>query len=561
MPKNSRFKLSAALLSVIIFASGCAQIPAESEAKVGPQVKTADGTEYVYYNPQPPQLGQTAIQVVTGFINAGTGPQNDYSVARQFLGLDFRSRWSPSDQVLVESGTPEVEIVDSTQVNVTVKVQAEVDAAGNYIDYPAAVERVLVFKLSEENGQMRIIDAPNLTILVRPVFDVLFSAYSLYFFDNAKQYLVPDLRWFPARASTSTRMVNSLLEGPSKWLRSAVTTPMPSGTKLAIDAVTVTQGVASVNLDTRALQANSTQLRQFKAQLSATLKQLPNVSDVQLLVDGNIKNFQDFVPEQPSSETAYPVVLGNSVLRFANQDSTIQLQVAQSLVQRVNAYDFALSANRRELALLGKDGLYWAKLGQIGNRLEVLDDRPKLLSPVFDHADYIWSVSREAESQILLIGRDGKKIELTAEWLKPYEKLDFAVSPSGSRVAFVVRHAGKTHVLVSAVARDLRGTPAKLGAPLNLTVAGLNGRSVTWVGENDIVALYNSKNVDGSLPFRSVIGGSTVSLGTTTPGVQVLSSSAGTNIFLLGRSGSVYKYNGFTWNLITDNVSAAHMAE
>lgn len=550
-----------ALAASLFLVAGCAQIPYKSPAQAGPQISTEDGFDYVYYNPQPPEIGQSPSQVINGFLSAGTGPQNDYSVARQYLSQSFRTEWNPSDEVLVQSGLPSIELEGEDSARVEVEVLASVDSEGNYTSYSKPERKTFNFALVRENGSWKIADAPHLTMLMRPVFDVLFSAYALYYFDNSRQYLVPDLRWYPARASTGTRMVNSLLAGSAGWLRDAASTPMPKGTKLAIDSVTVSQSIAIVNLDSKALNASATQLRQFKAQLVATLTQLPNVDDVQLLIDGNVRSGQEFVPSQPSQETASPVVLVDQKLRFGNQESTSQLQSAQALVRRTNAHDFAVRASRREIALLGDNGLVWAKLGQIDNNLKVLDTRPRLLSPVFDHSDRIWSMSRDEDSDLLLIARDGSQTVIPAAWLHGFEKVSFAVSPEGSRIAVVVKKGAKSSVLLASIIRDQGGWPVALGEPINATLSEFTPSSVSWSGLSHIVVLYSSPKVDGSLPYRTEIGGNSISLGSTAEAKQILGTTGGNNIFLLGKNKSLYAYSGYTWNLVTENVVAAHLAE
>ncbi len=44
-------------------------------------------------------------------------------------------------------------------------------------------------------------------------FPRTFASYSLYFFDPSGRYLVPDVRWFPARQNTPNLVVSALLGG------------------------------------------------------------------------------------------------------------------------------------------------------------------------------------------------------------------------------------------------------------------------------------------------------------------------------------------------------------
>ena len=147
--------------------------------------------------------------------------------------------------------------------------------------------------MERENGQWRIASAPNLTVVTSPVFSVVFNAFQVYFYNNTQNALVSDLRWFPSRASTGTKLVNALLAGPSAQLAQGVVSSIPPGTKLTIDAVNIQDGVAQVDFDSTALEADSLERRLMLTQLRATLMQLVGVSDVEVSINNSP---QDIVP-------------------------------------------------------------------------------------------------------------------------------------------------------------------------------------------------------------------------------------------------------------------------
>lgn len=251
--------------------SACAQLPRSSEIKIGPNVDAGLASDYLYYSPVGPSVDAEQVEILTGFLNAGTGPQNDYATAREYLSESFKANWNPSEQVLIQRVKPEISIYSDTSATATVAVSAEVNSQGQYVTLPTNSSRLLNFSFVRERGQWRISSAPNLTLVIKPVFDVIFRSYSLYFFDSQNRFLVPDLRWFPSRASTGTRLVNALLAGPSEWLKPAVKNAIPVGTRLATDAVTVLEGIATVNLTSRALRADVEERQYMKAQITETL--------------------------------------------------------------------------------------------------------------------------------------------------------------------------------------------------------------------------------------------------------------------------------------------------
>ncbi|MEY4618214.1 MAG: hypothetical protein RL101_400, partial [Actinomycetota bacterium] len=272
-----KFSFLAVVTAVTLLLTGCAQLPRSSEVKTGPDLKAGLTTDYLYYSPNGPTAGDDQEAIISGFLNAATGPQNDYQVAREYLTADFSSQWKPNDEVLIQESRPELKLIDENNAQLMVKVVAQIDDVGIWQSFPGGRLRSLEFKLVKENDQWRISSAPNATVLVKPVFDVLFKSYALYFYDSQNKYLVPDLRWFSSRVSTGTRLVNALIKGPNQWLESSVNNSFPIGTKLAIDAVTVENGTAVVDLNTAATKADKAARSRMLSQLTATLNQLANV--------------------------------------------------------------------------------------------------------------------------------------------------------------------------------------------------------------------------------------------------------------------------------------------
>jgi hypothetical protein len=119
---------------------------------------------------------------LAGFLAAGTAPQNDYAIAREYLDESIRATWNPNQELLIQRSTPQVTLTDSGIAFVEVEVTAKVDANGRYETLPAGSTRTLEYTFSEQAGQIRLSGAPDVTIVIRPVFDVVFRSYSVYFY-------------------------------------------------------------------------------------------------------------------------------------------------------------------------------------------------------------------------------------------------------------------------------------------------------------------------------------------------------------------------------------------
>lgn len=549
-------KITAILLfPVLALVTACAQIPSESPVISGPDLDPQNVTEPIYYSPSGPYDGQTQQQVMTGFITAGTGPQNDYLTARDFLSKDFRATWSPNDEVLVLTGGIQVDISAENIAIVTVKVQARVDEAGILYNFPEPIVRQLNYQLVQESGQWRIATGPNLTILNKAVFDVLFSGYSLYFFDISRQYLVPELRWFPARASTATRLTNALITGASTWLQPAVLRPLPKDVGLAIQAVTIQGGTAIISLNDKANALSDEDLRYFKTQAQVTLRQLPAVSDVSIHLDSIPRLLSNVGYSESDSTGTTPVVLTNSRLEFLTGNP---VQGSQALIKQNQANDFALNTQTREVVMLSVTGLQWAKLGQIDRSLVLLDSRFALLSPSFDRSGKIWSISQQPSGEVRMVSKNFSQ-KVRADWLSGFSIEAYSVSREGSRMAVVVKRGQESKIFVSAIVRGTDGIPTELGSPIEFQPVSGSPVNVAWSSENQITVAYRIVSRDQISVYQATLGGTTNSFGSVSSVKQIFSDSAGKAIYVLTKNLELWENRGYGFNLIGAGISAAHL--
>lgn len=84
-----------ALLAALTL-TGCAVLPTALDVQTGPELLVPTGQDFAYYSPAGPTLNASAQEIVSGFLAAGTGPQNDYAVAREYLSEEFAPRWQPA---------------------------------------------------------------------------------------------------------------------------------------------------------------------------------------------------------------------------------------------------------------------------------------------------------------------------------------------------------------------------------------------------------------------------------------------------------------------------------
>jgi hypothetical protein len=555
---NKFLKLVAVALVASVFA-GCAQLPRSSEVKSGPEIQGDIANDYLYYSPSGPVPGETQQEILSGFLNAGTGPQNDYESARQYLTQEFKTKWNPNSEVLIQQGSPSISFNANQQASVNVQVQAVVDSDGHYVVQDAGATRMLDLEMVREAGEWRISKAPNLTLLIRPVFDVIFRSYSIYFFDEQRNHLVPDLRWFPSRASTATRMMNAMLKGPSDWLKPSVNSAIPNGTALSLNSVTVAEGIASVDLTARALTATDLARRQMKAQIRATLTQLPNVYSVAISVERGPQEIVDIPELVPTVASNQAVVMSAGELQVINGDSLTPMGGTADLISRTAATDFAITESGDWVALKGPSGVYRTRIGLFGTTPIMADARAGQLAPMFDDDNYLWTMTKKAGEAVQITSLDGSRQFLSLGWLDAFPRRQFAISAEGSRIALLVGSGQNVRTYVASVVRDKDGLPVAFGAPIEIVGSNASPLSVSWSDENTIAVLHALGDGTTAATLHT-IGGTVRELGLIVGGRALEARANASSIFALDANGVLYGYRNITWTRVFDQVRAIHFA-
>lgn len=540
--------------ALVIALTGCASLPMAGPVRIGPDlVPTTDG-ESVYYSPSSPVEGATKAEILSGFIAAGTGPQNDYAVAREYLSESIRSSWNPNQEVLIQRSTPQVNISNQDTAELVVDVSAEVDADGKYQITPAGTTRVLEFSFVLENSEWRLSAAPDATVLIRPVFDVVFSPYSVFFVDRQKRFLVPELRWFPTTAATGTRLANALLRGASSWLKPAVVSAIPTGTRLSIDAVTVEDGVALVDLTARALVASRADRSLMKAQLEATLSQLPNVSEVAISIERSRQDIQDSAADSRTLPARTLAVLSDNGLESVSASEQPFFQSGQDFFDLNDISEIALSSQSGWVAVLTDNGVIRTRGERLGLDVELIDSRAAIAGIGFDLQDYLWSISRTPGSSIIVTSSSGEPSIVSAPWLAGRSVRGFALSPEGSRVALLVQGSGPAELLVSGVVRNISGSPIELADPIQVAGDQANLISVSWVDPLTIATV----NIEGgsATALLSTIGGTSRAIPALARTRTIVAAGAGSQLYLLTETGELFSYRGSTWSPLRESIRA-----
>lgn len=541
-------------LAVVMTLTGCASLPIAGPVRIGPDlVPTTDGDSF-YYSPSSPFDGASQTEILNGFIAAGTGPQNDYAVAREYLSESIRSSWNPNQEVLIQRSSPQVVISDQDTAELVIDVAATVDADGKYQVTPLGTGRVLEFSFVLENAEWRLSRVPDATVLIRPVFDVVFSGYSVFFLDRQKRFLVPELRWFPTTPATGTRLANALLGGASSWLKPAVVSAIPTGTRLSIDAVTIENGVALVDLTARALVASRADRSLIKAQLEATLSQLPNVSEVAISIE---RAMQEIVDADNSPGELGPralAIVGEEGLELLASSQESVFEAGKNFFEQSELTEIALSGQAGWIATLTDSGVFRTRGDRPGADVEQIDSRAAIADIQFDSQEYLWSMSRVIGSDIIATSPSLEQNIVSAPWLNGQSVRAFAIAPGGSKIALLVQGPSRTRVLVSAVVRNLTGTPIELAEPIEVAGELSNPSSISWIDQITI-ATVNTAN-GSTTALVSTIGGTSRQLPALPGTRKIVAAGTSSQLYLLTESGELFSYRGSAWTPLRQSIRA-----
>lgn len=551
MPK----RLASLFIASILLLSGCAQIPSDSIVQTGTDIESSLTTDYTYYLPNPPVEGDGQSEILNGFLNAMTGPQNDYEVARQFLVGSLASTWNPNTRLLIETTRPSIDYFGTNQARVSVTYGAELDALGHYQRLNTPKTETLLYTFAQEDGEWRIAQAPDVTLLVRPVFEVLFKSYNLYFYDRQSRYLVPDLRWFPNRQSTSTRLISALLEGPSPWLSEAAFSTFPNSTKLALDSVLVSNGTAVVDLNSVAAKATADQLQHMLAQVTATLTQVAGIYSAVIRIE--------HIPQQVS-ELPYRLALNTSSIPFMLSQQGIEPLNGQNPIEKITEsakalpiVDFSINNQNTLAAVLSLNGVSLIKNYGTSQRALTIDTRAGLLRPAIDPQGYIFTLGSGANASLAAFDETGKKVMTQTAWLAGSEHEAFAISREGTRVAVVLRKAGHTKLVVATIIRDYQGKPVKLSAPHEVSSDQIIGSGINWSGENAVSVVTLSD--DGlTTPKLFTIGGDVEVLPPLVNARELVASGSSATRWAIDMTGQVWQLRGYNWIKLQEGISQLH---
>lgn len=525
---GSRAAVTVAVLAAAAVVAGCSEIPTSGPVvdagAVGPQAD--DQSRYIEVIEAPPQPGMTSKEIVDGFIEAMASYQPGYETAREYLTEEAGAEWDPYARVGVYyEPKPDTQQLSDNVVHVKTTPRGEVRADGAFSEGDGQLPREFDLQLDQVDGEWRIANPPPGILVSDFSFEREYQARNIYFFDPGFEVLVPDVVYLPRTANdaTATLLARKVLGGPTEWLGPAVATAFRPDAELAIDAVPVRDGVATVELGAGATLAGPEERERMVAQLAWTLGVLPEVEKVEVLADKlPLISGDPMSPQEPPLSSYDPSVLPSGTPLYAIGETGVVsvsdgelTPVLGPLGEQAEAREVAvnLAANRGVVINADRTAIQAASFGE-DEPLETLLTGTSLASPAWDRTGLIWAVDAGAPAPGIVVARpDGQPVAVTAPELTDQHVDHLAVSPDGTRLALV---AGGLAMVANIIRDADSDATIRIDQPQPIGPTGLardvawSSTSPSWSAADTVVILLETESNAGETtvePYYAALSG------------------------------------------------------
>jgi hypothetical protein len=621
------YAVLAAALCVVL--SGCSVLASDQTIRPGLGLGRDEPDRDIQVAPPGPRPGAEPAEIARGFLQALAG-SGDLVTARDFLTAQAADQWSSQAGTAVFSGAaqieeppaedaepapaegaeeagPEAAATPSPTVRegevvlrMSASVWAEVGSDGRFRQLPDEEQRSTDVVLTQRRGEWRIrhLDPGFGRWISTADFERLYDTYAVHYVSTGERVLLPDIRYVPTDR-VATRLAQLQLGATPEYLLGAVRHDIPASARLAVGAVPVLGGVATVDLRGEGIGSDPTSRANLWAQFVATLTQVRGVEQVRITLEGNpleipgveeVRSLSDLGFTTPATLSRVPplirqgVDIGQPALRPQFDDVPAEPTPAPPSDQGFPGIepewgDLALSFSGAELAGVSEDALSrWR--GDI--RYDVPRFATGLGRPCYDRYDTLWvggvgtTVPRERLFAVNAAASPADPLRsparaVPASWLDDRRVVSCHVSPQGTRIA-IVSDAGPdtpSRLDVGAVIREPNGLPTGVSGPQTLGDHFARVTDAVWLTETSLGLLGELRAVPeaapppeegeaepepvepanvGIQPFIITVGGRTTDLPDIQGTATAITSTGGErNLVVLVEPDLVYTRVGSQW--------------
>lgn len=556
--KSLPVRLLLMCLAAVLALAGCSSIPTVGPVGTASAERGNERSEDAVFSPEGPAGDASAQDIIRGFMEAGKGAADDYSVARQFLAPELANTWSPTELVTVYRSSRIAAAPEPNRFQIQLEVQSTVDSSGVRVEAAEGTAATIPVQLEQINGQWRISAVPDGIVVSIASFPALFMPHNLYFYSSDYQYWVPDTRWFIQRAGIAANIVSALLVGPAPYLQGAVVSAFPAGTVLARDAVPVASGEATVDFAAESLRDSTDRNRQqMVKQLEENLRGLNNVTSVRMTVDQRAvdlgkgtEELQSAVPD-PSAGATQVAVYRDELVFYSDGPKAID---GVPSVAEYGPRSPGMSPDGSTIAFLDNQAETLLVTGK-GKDVRVAAEGSGFTAPSVDPRQWVWSAkSSDTGSSVLAVPPDGASpAVVSAPWLEGQKVTELRISRDGSRALVAASQGGKSSIRIAGVVRSPGGAPVSLTEPAVLQVPSEAGdvNRVKWASEDTVVAVQA-----GAEEAAPVILGTARESEVLSPKAGIIGLSAGNGVedVFIQTDDGIFNRVGSSWLLRTEDI-------
>jgi hypothetical protein len=500
-----RLGVVAALLGLL----GACGVPGQTKVVVDGQGKASGvlsngGSEEL--RPPGPGGAATPEVFVDRYLQAAAGDWDGAQArVKEFLAPDATKDWqnNPRQIVVVRltDGKPDISLSADEVRAVTLHVQQlGVLTSQGLIEQPTSQTQTYQFQVGTiraSGGRLAILDPPPVMLLTDTALKNWYDERPIYFWDTARQNLVPDLRYMPRAVESSARpsmVLGWLLGGAVNWLRPSVQ-QLPEGTDKRGNPFT-DAGRLVVNLSAAVENQN---LDQLVTQLQWSLR--PDYTgDLVLQVEGQTKRIatdkNNFLDRNPAYRLAKLLpqelyCVANGIVRRAPFGVEQVPATVGPLTAEVNkdVQSAAISREHDRVALVRAEAGNWSRLwvGPLGNQFIRTSLRARVMSrPAWAENESVGYVA--ADGLVRQFSVDSEKFVTVPIGNMANNVTALAVSPDGERLAVIAD--GKLYLVALGRDGDISSVGSARPVPTPLT----NLTSVAWLGQTALVMTGLSGN-------------------------------------------------------------------
>lgn len=513
----------------VVLLAGCASMPDSGDLRDVESTPRQDTGVRVFA--MPPAEDAQASEIMQGFLEALTSDDPDYDTARKYLTADAARAWRPERSATVLANGPSIATdnqpvgrgaSDSLTFILTGSKVATVDDQQAYKPDDGDYRRKVHLTKDAKSGQWRIDSLPQGVVMGKTDFQRNYTAVNKYYFASGttvaatgQPVAVADPVFVRGKVDPMTQVVQSLLRGPTRWLRPVVRSSFPTGTALRKGVSGLTpddQNRLTVPLNAKAARVGQTKCMEMATQLLFTLRNLtPTLESVELRGPGGHR-LCDLPGERADSAAWHASAQRPDYLYFL--DGKRRLVRLPSEATGTGATPVpgplgepggrvlrsaAVSRDEQDVAGIGADGksLYVTSLSSDASLGEAVvtsqgatkDDR--LTTPSWDAHGDLWVADTDpAHTKLYVLEQGGGKPVQVSVPNPPGQIRDVRVAADGVRVALVVEKDGKQSLLIGRIEHGDKSGDGPEVVELRSAAPDLEQiTAMSWAGDSRLVVV------------------------------------------------------------------------